>query len=87
MWRHRRILTPVYVGGEVEKVLATPPIEFDTPRPWSEGATHEDDQGWWFEPLPCISNDRSLPVGVTALTRLTGLPDLSHLTLLPWRGF
>ena len=24
---------------------------------------------------------------VGALTRLTGLPDLSHLTLLPWRGF
>ena len=24
---------------------------------------------------------------VAALTELTGLPDLSHLTLLPWRGF
>lgn len=48
------VVTPVYVGSEVGEDLATPPIEFDTPLPWSEARMHQSDTEWWFEPLPYI---------------------------------
>ena len=48
------VVTPVYLGSEVEQDLATAPIKFDTPVPWAEARTHESDPEWWFEPLPYI---------------------------------